>query len=257
MPLQTFLKKDGKFVKQPHQLQTEGLWFSLKKADIDQDGDMDFVAGNLGTNCTFKASLDKPFNIYADDFDDNGSWDMMLSSYEGDKNYPVRGRDCSSAQMPFITDSFPSFKSFAVAEIDEICGPKFDKSLHLTVRGFQSSVFLNDGKGNFEMRPLPNEAQFSPTLDMHIEDLDKDGHLDLMLVGNIYGTEVETVRYDAGRGAVLMGDGKGNFESVPPHQSGFFAWENTKSIEKIIVKGKELYLVGVNNGPMLIFEKQP
>ncbi len=257
MPLQTFLKKDGKFVKQPHQLQTEGLWFSLKKADIDQDGDMDFVAGNLGTNCKFKASLDKPFNIYADDFDDNGSWDMMLSSYEGDKNYPVRGRDCSSAQMPFITDSFPSFKSFAVAEIDEICGPKFDKSLHLTVRGFQSSVFLNDGKGNFEMRPLPNEAQFSPTLDMHIEDLDKDGHLDLMLVGNIYGTEVETVRYDAGRGAVLMGDGKGNFKSVPPHQSGFFAWENTKSIEKIIVKGKELYLVGVNNGPMLIFEKQP
>ena len=255
MPFQTFLKKDDAFVKQQHQLQTEGLWFSLKKADIDQDGDMDFVAGNLGTNCKFKGSLKKPFNIYADDFDNNGTWDMMLSSYEGNKNYPLRGRDCSSAQMPFITDSFPSFKAFAIAEIDEICGPKFDESLHLTVRGFESSVFLNDGKGNFEMRPLPVEAQFSPTLDMHIEDLNKDGHLDLMLVGNMYNTEVETVRYDAGRGAVLMGDGKGNFESIPPHESGFFAWDNCKSIEKITVKGKELYLVGVNNGNMMVFEK--
>ncbi len=255
MPFQTFLKKDDAFVKQQHQLETEGLWFSLKKADIDQDGDMDFVAGNLGTNCKFKGSLKKPFNIYADDFDNNGTWDMMLSSYEGNKNYPLRGRDCSSAQMPFITDSFPSFKAFAIAEIDEICGPKFDESLHLTVRGFESSVFLNDGKGNFEMRPLPVEAQFSPTLDMHIEDLNKDGHLDLMLVGNMYNTEVETVRYDAGRGAVLMGDGKGNFESIPPHESGFFAWDNCKSIEKITVKGKELYLVGVNNGNMMVFEK--
>ena len=142
-----------------------------------------------------------------------------------------------------------------MAEIDEICGPKFDKSLHLTARSFESSIFINNGKGVFDMRPLPNEAQFSPTLDMHIEDLNKDGHLDLILVGNMYNTEVETVRYDAGRGTILLGNGQGNFQSIPPHESGFFAWKNTKSIEKIVVKGKELYLVGVNNGKLLVFEK--
>lgn len=255
MPMLVFINKGDHFEKLPPQKASESLWFSLKAADLDQDGDLDFVGGNLGKNCKFKASFDKPFNIYADDFDNNGTWDMMMSSYEGNKNYPVRGRDCSSEQMPFITDSFPTFQAYAIAEITDICGPKIKESLHLTARGFYTAVFINDGKGNFSMKKLPNEAQFSPTKDILIEDLNGDQHLDLILVGNMYDVEVETVRYDAGRGAVLLGDGSGNFEAIPPTESGFFAWDNVKQIRKIKVGNKEVYLLAVNNGKLMVFEK--
>lgn len=255
-PLMTFINKGDSFEKMPTQEETESLWFSLKAVDVDQDGDLDFVGGNLGKNCKFKASKDKPFNIYADDFDGNGTWDMMMSAYEGDKNFPVRGRDCSSEQMPFITDSFPTFKAFAIAEITEICGPKIDNALHLTARGFYSSVFINDGKGNFTMKKLPNEAQFSPTQDILAEDINQDGNIDLILVGNLYETEVETVRYDAGRGCVLLGDGKGNFEALSPQESGLLAWDNVKGIAPITIGDKKVYLMTVNQGKLLAFERR-
>ncbi len=255
MPMMTFLNKGQSFEKMPIQQESESLWFSLKAVDLDNDGDLDFVGGNLGKNCKFKGNLEKPFNIYADDFDDNGTWDMMMSSYEGDKNYPVRGRDCSSEQMPFITDSFPTFKAYAIAEITEICGPKIDTALHLTARGFYTSVFLNDGKGQFTMKKLPNEAQFSPTKDILVEDVNKDGHIDLILVGNMYDTEVETVRYDAGRGTVLLGNGKGSFAPLSPVESGFFAWDNVKQIRKIKIGKRQVYLLAVNNGKLMAFEK--
>lgn len=256
MPMMTFINKGKSFEKIPIQKESESLWFSLKGVDLDNDGDLDFVGGNLGKNCKFKGSLDKPFNIYADDFDNNGTWDMMMSSYEGDKNYPVRGRDCSSEQMPFITDSFPTFKAYAIAEITEICGPKIDTALHLTARGFYTSIFLNNGKGNFTMKKLPNEVQFAPTKDILAEDINGDGNLDLVLVGNMYDTEVETVRYDAGRGTVLLGNGKGDYTPLSPIESGFFAWDNVKQIRKIKIGKKEVYLLAVNNGKLMAFEKK-
>lgn len=256
MPLQIFINKGKSFEKQATDPASEGLWFSLEQADIDGDGDLDFVAGNLGKNSKFKGSLKKPFNIYADDFDNNGRWDMMMSSYEGDKNYPVRGRDCSSEQMPSLLDSFPSFQSFAIAEITEICGPKINEALHLTARHFYTSIFINDGQGNFTIKKLPSEAQFSPVKDIHIEDLNKDGILDLILVGNMYDTEVETIRYDAGRGLVMLGKGKGNFVPLSPTESGLFAWDNVKQIKKLQVGERTLYVLAVNQGQLMTFEQQ-
>lgn len=257
MPLQVFINKGKSFEKQTPQVATEGLWFSLKGVDLDGDGDLDFVGGNLGKNSKFKGKVDKPFNIYGDDFDNNGTWDMMMSSYEGDKNYPVRGRDCSSEQMPSLVDSFPSFQAFAVAEITDICGPKINDALHLTARHFYTSFFINDGQGNFTLKKLPSEAQFSPIKDIHAEDLNQDGHIDLILVGNMYDTEVETVRYDAGRGLVLLGEGQGKFKPLSPLESGFFAWENVKQIRKIKVGERELYVLAVNQGKLMTFEKLP
>ncbi|MGH1337179.1 MAG: VCBS repeat-containing protein [Aureispira sp.] len=256
MPLQVFLNKGDSFEKQSIDVATEGLWYSLKEVDLDGDGDLDFIGGNLGKNSKFKGTMDKPFNIYADDFDNNGTWDMMMSSYEGDKNYPVRGRDCSSEQMPALVDSFPSFQAFAIAEITDICGPKIEDALHLTARNFYTSFFINDGQGNFAIKKLPSEAQFSPIKDIHVEDLNQDGHIDLILVGNMYDTEVETVRYDAGRGVMLLGEGQGQFTPLSPLESGFFAWDNVKQIRKLNLGQRELYILAVNQGKLMTFEKQ-
>ena len=158
--------------------ETEGLWFSLIATDIDKDGDIDFIAGNLGGNSKFKASNEKPFNVYGNDFDSNGSFDIVLSAYEGETNYPVRGRECTSQQMPFITEKCPTYKEFAEADMNDLYGKNLDDALHLTARNLYSSIFINDGKGKFEMKHLPNSAQISPILDMIIEDVNNDGNLD-------------------------------------------------------------------------------
>jgi hypothetical protein len=255
MGFTTFFNNGNAFEKQNVKPESEGLWFSLVATDIDKDGDIDYVAGNLGSNSKFKASLEKPFNVYGNDFDKNGSFDLVLSSYEGEINYPVRGRECSSQQMPFITDKCPTYKDFAEADMNDIYGKDLEDALHLTVRNLYSSIFINDGEGNFEIKKLPNMAQFSPILGMQIEDINNDGNLDILAAGNMYGAEVETVRYDAGRGVCLLGNGDGTFISLSPKESGFFAWDNIKSLEKIKIANRNVYLVGINNGRLKAFNR--
>jgi len=253
MGFTTFLNKGKSFEKQEVKQETEGLWFSLLATDIDKDGDMDFIAGNLGANSKFKASNEKPFNVYGNDFDSNGSFDIVLSAYEGETNYPVRGRECTSQQMPFITEKCPTYKEFAEADMNDLYGKNLDDALHLTARNLYSSIFINDGKGKFEMKHLPNSAQISPILDMIIEDVNNDGNLDVIAVGNMYGAEVETVRYDAGRGICLLGNGKGDFTALSPNKAGFMAWDNAKALKKIKVGNKYVYLIGINNRKLKAF----
>jgi hypothetical protein len=155
--------------------------------------------------------------------------------------------------MPFIAEKCPTYKDFAKANMRDLYGEKLDNALHLTVRGLYSCVFINDGKGNFTMKKLPVEAQMSPILDVVVEDIDGDGNLDLITVGNMYEAEVETVRYDAGRGCILLGDGKGGFKSVPPKRSGFFAWNNVKSMARFNYGSRNALILGVNNSYPQVF----
>ncbi len=251
--LQRYINKGGKFEAKKVDAATEGLWFSLTAADIDNDGDMDFVAGNLGKNCKFKASDDRPFNIYGADFDDNGTYDAVLSTFHETQNLPVRGRECSSQQMPFITEKCPSYKSYAESDMEDLFGGKLGTALHKTARTLYSAVFINDGSGNFKMQHLPTLAQLSPILGVLIEDINQDGNPDLITVGNMYEAEVETVRYDAGRGVCLLGDGKGGFSALEPKASGFFAWNNVKGISRLKIGGRPAYLLPVNNSYPQVF----
>lgn len=248
-----FINNGKTFKKLDTNTATQGLWFSLSAGDIDNDGDIDFIAGNLGTNNKFKASIKKPFNIYGNDFDGNGSYDMVLSAYEGDKNYPIRGRECSAQQVPSLSKKFPTYKSFAESDVNKLYGEKLNEALHLEVRNLKSSVFINNGKGEFTMYPLPNEAQFSSIMGLVLEDVNNDSYLDIIAAGNLYETEVETVRFDAGRGICLLGKGNGNFNALPAENSGFFAWNNVKSLTTLKINANKAYILGVNNNYPQIF----
>lgn len=253
MGLTRFLNKGDSMELLPVEKQSEGLWFCLKMTDIDNDGDMDFIGGNIGKNSKFKASFKKPFNIYGRDFDGNGTFDIVLSAFQGETNYPVRGRECSSQQMPFIAEKYPTYKAFAQASSEELYGNELNKALHLTTRNLNSSIFINDGKGNFLMKSLPIEAQFSPLMDFAVLDINNDGNKDIIGVGNLFETEVETTRYDAGRGCVLLGNGSGGFTSLSPKQSGFFAWNNIRSIVPFTINGRKGFILGVNNSYPQVF----
>lgn len=233
----------------------KGWWYSVAASDINGDDELDLIVGNVGKNIKFSASKKKPFHVFAGDFDDNGISDIVLSKKYKGKLVPTRGRECSSDQMPFIKEKFPTYKDFAMAELDEILGEeKLSQSLHLQVNTFSSTVLINDG-GKFTSHELHNLAQISPINDILVYDFNEDGFKDLLIAGNMYNAEVETARYDAGNGLVLLGNGKGYFEPVPVYESGFSAPENVKDLAFInAADGSKLIIVANNDGRPQVFK---
>jgi hypothetical protein len=251
MAVRAFLNDgSGQLIEQSEELgfkDTEGWWYSVEAADVDGDGREDLIVGNVGLNTKFTASPKKPFHVFADDFDQNGIVDIVLSKEYKGKLVPARGRECSSDQMPFIKEKFPTYEDFALAELDDIYGDdKLESALHEQVKTFTSTVFLNRADG-FEARALPNLAQISPIMGIEVLDVNQDGNLDIIAAGNMYNTEVETPRYDAGNGVVLLGDGTGNFQALDVHESGLYAPKNVKDIAILKANGQPRYLLVANN----------
>lgn len=208
-----------------------GWWFTLTPADFDGDGDLDLMAGNLGTNYKYKASDEEPFQVYLNDFDENGSQDIVLGYFDDGELYPVRGRQCSSEQMPFIKKKFPTYDLFAQASLTEIYGEtSLQRSLNYKANNFQSAYWENLGDGRFRFRALPMEAQMSAIHRILVRDFNGDGHLDALTAGNLYASEVETPRNDGGVGCLLLGDGEGGFSAVPAHESGLYLSIDVKNM---------------------------
>ncbi len=235
---------------------TEGWWFSALEEDFDGDGDMDYVIGNIGKNNKFQPKKDKPIYIYGKDFDDNGSFDVALSKINQGKLVPVRGKECSSEQNPFLLDKIKTYKEFASLEMKDIYGEdELKDAFQLTAYQFETVYMENKGNGAFEIKKLPNEAQIGPTLSFISKDFNGDGHMDIMGIGAIYDAEVETIRYDSNYGYVLLGDGKGGFAISKEYDP--FIDSDSKDIIDLTVNGKEHFVVVSNNAPLEIFTFEP
>ncbi len=256
MPLSIFVNDAGVFTNQSAQAITDqwkGWWWSLVAADFDKDGDIDFMAGNLGHNHKFKASKDHPFIIFGNDFDHNGTNDVVLAKYSGSKLLPVRGRECTSEQMPFVAEKFPTYDGFAKATVENIYTPEeLEKAVKYEVTTFSSMLFKNNGAQQFVAVELPVMAQFAPIRSMEVRDVNGDGNLDVLAVGNLFQAEVETVRYDAGSGLCLLGDGQANFSVEPVVKSGFFVPGDARDMI-VIEKPKPTIVVANNNDKLQFF----
>ncbi|WP_271783050.1 VCBS repeat-containing protein [Aquimarina algiphila] len=235
---------------------TNGWWSSITQDDFDNDGDIDYIIGNLGLNYKYKASKDEPFEVYADDFDGNKRKDIVLSYYNFGKLFPVRGKSCSSQQMPTLRKKFQDYNSFAIADVNEVYGKeKLDNAeIHYKVQTFASSYIENLGKGKFKITPLPNEAQFSSVNKIISDDIDGDGFKDIILGGNLYASEIETPRNDSSIGTFLKGDGNGNFIAVPNDQCGLYLKGDVKDFSFITI-GNTRYIGVVKNNDDLQFVK--
>lgn len=208
-----------------------GWWQSITKADFDGDGDLDLLLGNMGENSKFKVSKEKPLHINAADFDDNGTNDIVLSTYSENKQVPVRGRECSSEQMPFLSEKFPTFESFALAEITEILPKeKMKTSVQLSINTLKSYFLENKGRGNFVKHALPNIAQLAAINAAIPIDVNKDGLMDVLIAGNLYETEVETPRYDSGIGQVLINQGDFAFHPLSINETGLYLPMDVKDV---------------------------
>ena len=250
MPIRIFKNKSGTFTEITNTIsnpKNNGWWFSIEKGDFDNDGDLDLVVGNLGTNYKYQASADKPFQIYLNDFDQNAKYDIVLSYTTESEEYPVRGRQCSSEQMPAIKKKFKNYNSFASASLQDIYTDKMlEESLRYTITSFES-VYLENDNGQLKAKSLPTEAQFSNINAIAVEDFDQDGNLDIVVGGNLYNAEVETPRNDASYGMWLKGDGKGNFETQWARDSGLVILGDVRAIQKINIEKQTHLLVAKNN----------
>lgn len=255
MSIHLFENNNGVFENRSKQLgldSTNGWWNIIVSADLDDDGRTDYVIGNLGKNYKYKASKDLPFPVYVNDFDQNGTQDIVLSySYKGDY-FPVRGRECSSQQMPNIKKKFPTYDAFGQANLMDIYGEGLKNALHYEVYDFSSIILQNTDQG-FKIIPLPVEAQISAVQGIVVDDLDKDGIKDILIAGNLFVSEVETGRADAGTGLFLKGRGNFNYRSLSNYECGFFAPGDVRDMKLIqTVDNQKLVLVGNNNGSLQV-----
>lgn len=231
---------------------TEGWWYTLNAVDFDGDGDEDYFFGNIGGNNKFHPSAEKPLFIYAKDFDNNGSFDVAMSKINDGRLVPVRGKECSSQQNPFLLDKIKSYKEFSNLDMDGIYGKEeLKEAFRLTSHDFESMYAENLGDGKFKIKRLPNEAQLGPTLSFISRDFNNDGNMDIMGVGAIYDAEVETIRYDSNYGYVLLGDGKGGFNYSREYAP--LIASDSKNMKPIKINGNEMFMVISNNGPLQIF----
>ncbi|HLG38924.1 MAG TPA: FG-GAP-like repeat-containing protein, partial [Chitinophagaceae bacterium] len=241
-------------------METNGMWRKLAAADMDNDGDMDLVAGNLGLNCEYKVSAEEAMQLFAADLDGNGSIDPVMFYYiKDDKDkkrlYPAISRGMFATQVPAIKKRFLLNKDYAHATVDDIFkGKAKDNLLKLQCNETRSCYFENTGNGKFVKHALPIEAQFAPVNAIICDDLDNDGYKDLLLAGNEYQTEVMTGRYDASYGLFLRGNGKNEFIPVSPVKSGFIIRGDVKDLSVIhLPNGKKFILAAVNNDSLRVF----
>jgi ASPIC and UnbV/FG-GAP-like repeat len=237
-----------------------GWWNSIAAGDFDNDGDIDYIVGNLGQNSFFRASPDFPVRAYGKDFDNNGVYDLLTSLYLPDstgekKEFPADTRDDILKQMNSLRRKFPTYRSYAVATMDEVLTKEQRKgAVILQANDFATSLLRNDGNGHFTLVPLPKEAQWSVINGMSVADFDGDGCLDLAMSGNDYGTAVSIGRYDALNGLYLSGDGKGGFQPRSILGSGLYIPGNGKALVRLRGSGgSSLLAASQNRGPLKLF----
>ncbi|MGZ8559636.1 MAG: FG-GAP repeat domain-containing protein, partial [Chitinophagaceae bacterium] len=262
MPI-TFIKNNnGKSFDPPFTIHhSQGWWKSIAAGDFDSDGDIDYMAGNLGLNGPYKASPIEPVCIYAKDYDKNGRLDPVMCHYQDGKEYTVHTRDDMNKQITAMRSRFRNYTSYAKVTFPEAFTPDEVRDAYVVRAETFASAYienlgnarLNDkpGQGKFQMYSLPIEAQFAPIYGMVCKDFNGDGNLDVLCVGNSYSTEVQTGNYDAQGSLLLFGNGKGKFTANRKQIN--VARDNKAIAELIGADGSSLFLISSNSDSLNVF----
>jgi hypothetical protein len=247
-----FINDKGKLTKKILS-DKKGWWNFLLPYDIDNDGDIDLVAGNLGLNSRLKASEKEPVRLYYNDYDGNGKKEQVLTYYLAGKEIPFANKAELEKQMPFLKKKFLYAEDFAKASLRDLFGAdKLNKAELFTANYFSNAVLINNGQLQFEARPFPFEAQLTPFRDAAIVNANNDNLPDLLLMGNYYGNNIEMGRYDADYGTILINKGNGKFICSP--MNGLSVKGQVRHIRKINIRGKVAFILACNNDSAKIIQ---
>ena len=251
MGIEVFINNKGQLSKEPNYTDlalAKGWWNKILVEDVDGDGDKDIIAGNLGLNYKFHASKEKPFHVYTNDFDNNGTEDIILAKYYNSKQVPVRGKSCTSQQMPFLKEKIKTYNDFANSDLEGILGENIKSSLHYETTEFRSGIFFNEGNNHFTFSPFSIESQRAPINSIIYNDFDGDHVKDLLMAGNNHQSEVETTRADAGIGIFLKGKTKGTFKYIQNTNTGFYTDKDVRKLTTIkTAKGLKVLVINNND----------
>lgn len=249
-PVSIFYNNAGKLgLQQNKGLEaSRGWWNTIATADFDKDGDLDMIAGNLGLNSKLKASAESPVRMYVNDFDKNDSIEQILTHVVNGVEYPFNTRDEMTKQIPSLKKKYLSYQKFSQAKFNDFFSKEIIQSSKLFEANVFESVYIeNKGNGSFEVKPLPKVTQMSTVNAFLVEDFTGDGNLDILVGGNFFRSNIQMGRYDASYGQLLVGDGKGNFKSLPSFESGFSVRGEIRNILPVKVRDQVRYMVVRNN----------
>ncbi|THU37001.1 hypothetical protein FAM09_18775 [Niastella caeni] len=248
--IDAYINTNGVFSKK-QLINKRGWWNFMLPCDIDSDGDIDMVAGNLGLNSRLKASDKEPVRLYYNDFDDNGKKEQILTYYVGGREVPFASKAELEKKLPVLKKRFLYAEDFAKAKLaDLFLSDKLDKASVLSADYFSNAVLINDGHLNFTVKALPWEAQLTSYRDAIVVNANNDSLPDLLLVGNYYDNNIEMGRYDAGFGTVLMNKGNAVFTSEAIN--GLAIKGQIRHIRKIEVGKKEAFILARNNDSTMV-----
>lgn len=252
--IEAFLNTGGQLKRQTLSDKT-GWWNFVMAVDIDNDGDLDLVAGNLGRNSRLQASDKEPVRLYYNDFDDNGKKEQILSYYVDGKELPFANKDELQRQLPIIKKKFLYAEKFAKASMKEIFGEsKLNDATVYSATYLSNAVFINDGHLHFTIKALPFEAQLTSFRDATILDIDHNGLPDILLGGNYYDNNIQMGRYDADFGTVLVNKGQGQFVATP--MNGVAIKGQIRHIRPITIGKQPAFILARNNDSTVVITFQ-
>lgn len=259
LPIQVYINQNGQqLIDQTAQWLPDsphGLWSSMAKGDVDQDGDEDVILGNYGLNSQLKATKEQPMTLYYGDFDDNGSIDPLMERYVQGEAYPFASRDELLDQLYGMRSKFTDYETYSKAKMEDILTKEqLEQAAKLTVNELRTLYLENMGDG-FKLHFLPIEAQFAPVYSIEVMDYDENGTLDILLGGNQTYSRLSIGVMDANYGQVFLGDGQGNFEFLPQNKSGLAIKGDIKSILPLTLPGGKFLLFGLNNQGIIAYKK--
>jgi len=251
LPVGVFRYESGRFVARTAEAGlagTNGWWNSITVADLNGDGRKDLVLGNLGLNSFIGGSESEPARLYVGDFFGTGTLEQILTFYRHRVSYPLAGRDELLEAMPRLRSKYPTYAAFGASRVEDILSSaQRRRATVFEARDFATSIALNRGDSSFDLRPLPSEAQFAPVYAALADDVDGDGHTDVLLGGNFNGVKPVQGRYDASYGLLLSGDGQGVFRSIDLERSGLVIDGQVRRMAQIRgAKGERLVVVARN-----------
>ncbi len=234
---------------------TEGLWTSLTAVDVDDDGDMDYLLGNLAPNTQFTASAERPMSLYVNDFTKTGRTQALLFYYIQGESWPYPSRNEIVDEFPWLKKKFLYYRDYATAHLSSLFTPEQLEGVQELKAKQLKNCWLENRNGKLVMHELPVPAQFSPIQNAVIVDMEHNGKKEMLVIGNFFPFRVQLGREDSGMGLLLQWDKKGGNVIQSGLNPGIFICGDTRDAVQVQTAQKDnLIIISKNNDSVQVIK---
>lgn len=252
MPVTFFFNHKGLLNQKETVANSSGLWNCITAADINKDGNIDFLLGNWGLNSRLHATADKPMELFVNDFDNNGTSECILTYYWPDgKSHLFNSKSDIVSQLPGLKKKFLLHKDFAGKSINQVLDVEaVNQSSKLQIQTLASSTLKRKGN-EWLLEELPQMTQLSPVFSIVANDFNYDGYVDIISGGNFFNVKPDLGRLDANAASVFLGGSNGSFKYIPGPASGINIKGQLRDATVVLHNGKKVIFMARNNASLI------